>query len=73
MTIILQMKFSKLWMPCAEHGLLLVYIYIYEIYCFPQKWRDQYLRWDPHEFGGVQRVRVIIDRIWKPDVMLINT
>uniref|UniRef100_A0A7E4UZH7 Neur_chan_LBD domain-containing protein n=1 Tax=Panagrellus redivivus TaxID=6233 RepID=A0A7E4UZH7_PANRE len=36
-------------------------------------WNDIYLSWDPEEYGGIQEVRLPIDYIWKPDVLLYNS
>lgn len=38
-----------------------------------QEWRDIQLRWDPDAFGGTKRIRLPVDRIWTPDVVLYNT
>ncbi|KHJ47284.1 Cation transporter family protein, partial [Trichuris suis] len=35
-------------------------------------WKDKYLRWKPKEYGNVHTVRVPIERIWKPDILLYN-
>ncbi|MGH0119070.1 UNVERIFIED_CONTAM: hypothetical protein FKN15_052271 [Acipenser sinensis] len=35
-------------------------------------WNDYKLKWDPHEFGGVEFIRVPSNRIWKPDIVLYN-
>ncbi|MGH0115287.1 UNVERIFIED_CONTAM: hypothetical protein FKN15_006715 [Acipenser sinensis] len=37
-----------------------------------QIWNDYKLKWDPHEFGGVEFIRVPSNRIWKPDIVLYN-
>ena len=36
-------------------------------------WKDEYLTWDPQVWGGVDTIRVPIDDIWKPDVLLYNS
>ncbi|KAK1157921.1 hypothetical protein AOXY_G24112 [Acipenser oxyrinchus oxyrinchus] len=35
-------------------------------------WNDYKLKWDPHEFGGVEFIRVPSNTIWKPDIVLYN-
>lgn len=36
-------------------------------------WTDHYLTWDPSEFGNIKEVRLPINNIWKPDVLLYNS
>ena len=38
-----------------------------------QRWVDEYLTWDPSDFGGVKSVRLSPNRVWIPDIMLYNT
>ncbi|KAI5940845.1 Neuronal acetylcholine receptor subunit alpha-6 [Manis javanica] len=35
-------------------------------------WNDYKLRWDPVDYGGIETLRVPVDRIWKPDIVLYN-
>ena len=35
-------------------------------------WTDEQLRWDPNEYGGVERLRVPTERIWTPSFVLSN-
>ncbi|XP_064636777.1 neuronal acetylcholine receptor subunit alpha-10-like isoform X2 [Lineus longissimus] len=35
-------------------------------------WTDILLKWDPEEYGGVDHVRVPINDIWIPDIVLYN-
>ena len=37
-----------------------------------QTWNDLMLTWDPHEFGGVEEIRIPVSKIWKPDIVLYN-
>jgi len=40
-----------------------------------QSWRDEYLMWNPGNYGDVQRLHVETaptPRIWLPDVALFN-
>jgi nicotinic acetylcholine receptor len=37
-----------------------------------QEWTDYKLRWDPEEYGGVQKLHVPADQIWLPDLVLYN-
>ncbi len=41
--------------------------------CIFQKWVDEYMRWNPEDFGGVYSVRMESKDIWQPDIMLFNT
>ncbi|WAR21560.1 ACHA6-like protein [Mya arenaria] len=36
-------------------------------------WKDEYLAWNPSDFGGVEIIFVPQDDIWKPDVTLANS
>ncbi|KAE9550587.1 hypothetical protein FO519_006193 [Halicephalobus sp. NKZ332] len=36
-------------------------------------WADTYLSWDPNEYGGIKEVRLPIESVWKPDVLLYNS
>ena len=38
-----------------------------------QLWKDEYLVWDPHEYGDIAVVRLDPALIWVPDIMLYNT
>uniref|UniRef100_A0A914DDF4 Neurotransmitter-gated ion-channel ligand-binding domain-containing protein n=1 Tax=Acrobeloides nanus TaxID=290746 RepID=A0A914DDF4_9BILA len=37
-----------------------------------QEWKDELLRWDPKEFGGIESLRIPCDLIWLPDLVLYN-
>ncbi|KAI6203220.1 hypothetical protein M3Y94_00531400 [Aphelenchoides besseyi] len=37
------------------------------------KWVDFFLRWNPEEYGNIKEVRLPINNIWKPDVLLYNS
>jgi len=37
-----------------------------------QEWHDNYLRWDPKHYGGVESLSVPADMIWRPDIVLFN-
>lgn len=42
--------------------------------CFPlQRWTDEFLRWDPSDYGGLKQITVPHDKVWLPDVTLVNT
>ena len=38
-----------------------------------QRWKDDYLTWNPDDYGGVWSVKMSHEKIWVPDVMLYNT
>ncbi len=38
-----------------------------------QRWKDDYLRWSPADWGGIRSVKFSPWQIWKPDIMLYNT
>ena len=35
-------------------------------------WVDQYLTWDPEDFGGLTQVHFGADELWRPDIFLYN-
>lgn len=37
-----------------------------------QTWQDAFLKWNPKNFDGVEQVRIPIDEIWTPDIVLYN-
>ncbi|ELU13619.1 hypothetical protein CAPTEDRAFT_204062 [Capitella teleta] len=36
-------------------------------------WRDEFLTWDPDEYGGLKHTRLPAHRIWTPDIVLYNS
>ncbi|GMS79226.1 hypothetical protein PENTCL1PPCAC_1401, partial [Pristionchus entomophagus] len=46
---------------------------IITLYCWLEEyWMDEFLRWDPAEFGGISTLHVPADMIWKPDLLVYN-
>ncbi|VDO92101.1 unnamed protein product [Soboliphyme baturini] len=37
------------------------------------EWHDKFLQWQPEEYGNLDKVRLPITRIWRPDVLLYNS
>ncbi|XP_063711538.1 neuronal acetylcholine receptor subunit alpha-2-like [Symsagittifera roscoffensis] len=37
-----------------------------------QEWYDEYMQWNPEDFGGITNTGVSPDRIWKPEIVLYN-
>ena len=37
-----------------------------------EEWTDEFLSWNPSEFGGITKVRIPCELIWKPDIVLYN-
>lgn len=37
-----------------------------------QDWIDEYLVWNPEDFGGITELRIPCDKIWLPDIVLYN-
>ncbi|KAG8188790.1 hypothetical protein JTE90_009184 [Oedothorax gibbosus] len=37
-----------------------------------QEWNDYKLRWEPEEYGGVNKLHVPAEQIWLPDIVLYN-
>ena len=35
-------------------------------------WQDDYLTWDPRDYGGVSQVHLKQGDLWKPDIHLYN-
>ncbi|KAL7671192.1 hypothetical protein ACOME3_006096 [Neoechinorhynchus agilis] len=36
------------------------------------QWTDEYLRWNPLDYGGVESIGIPSEPIWKPDIVLLN-
>ncbi|KIH64957.1 Neurotransmitter-gated ion-channel ligand binding domain protein [Ancylostoma duodenale] len=46
---------------------------IITIYCWLEEyWFDEFLTWNPDEFGGVTSLHVPSDMIWRPDLLVYN-
>jgi len=39
---------------------------------FAQLWNDYQLNWEPTEFGGINVIRILPEKVWKPDIVLFN-
>ena len=37
-----------------------------------QKWKDEYLVWNPEEYGGLATIRVPANQLWTPDLVISN-
>jgi hypothetical protein len=37
------------------------------------QWKDDYLKWDAEDFGGIGEIRLPIEKIWLPDVFVFNS
>ncbi|CAB3399192.1 unnamed protein product [Caenorhabditis bovis] len=40
---------------------------------FPQSWQDDYLRWNPKEWSGIEKIIIPKSQIWIPDGYIFNT
>ncbi|XP_070573648.1 neuronal acetylcholine receptor subunit alpha-10-like [Ptychodera flava] len=38
-----------------------------------EKWIDEYMTWEPADYGNVKDIRIQADKIWLPDVVLVNS
>ena len=57
----------------SSHILKLVYIYSYLFCCFmSQYWSDDYLVWDPADYGNIEHTVVPASDVWLPDIGLVN-
>uniref|UniRef100_A0A914VKH5 Uncharacterized protein n=1 Tax=Plectus sambesii TaxID=2011161 RepID=A0A914VKH5_9BILA len=46
---------------------------ILTVYCWLEEyWTDEYLTWEPENFGGLTSLHVPSDMIWKPDLLVYN-
>ena len=44
---------------------------ILTLYCWLEEyWVDEFLKWDPSQFGGIRQIHVPADMIWKPDLLV---
>ena len=41
--------------------------------CIKMKWVDEFLRWNPEEFDGLQWMALPVEDIWQPDIALVNS
>ena len=39
---------------------------------FDQEWQDELLKWDPKDFGGIEKLLIPCDKLWLPDIVLYN-
>ena len=37
-----------------------------------QYWTDEFLQWDPAQFGGITSLHIPAELIWKPDLLVYN-
>ncbi|XP_035209216.1 neuronal acetylcholine receptor subunit alpha-10-like [Stegodyphus dumicola] len=37
-----------------------------------QEWMDDYLSWNPEEYGNLTKIRIPCEKIWLPDIVLYN-
>lgn len=37
-----------------------------------QEWTDYKLKWDPDDYGGITKLHVPSEDIWRPDLVLYN-
>ncbi|CAL8102703.1 unnamed protein product [Orchesella dallaii] len=37
-----------------------------------QMWIDDSFKWNATEYGGIKQVRIPVDKVWKPDIILYN-
>ena len=35
-------------------------------------WEDDYLKWNPEDYGGVDRMQLPPSKVWTPDIFLFN-
>ncbi|CAH1784731.1 unnamed protein product [Owenia fusiformis] len=36
-------------------------------------WKNEFLQWDPEDYAGINSIRVPIEKMWKPDIVLYNS
>ncbi|ELU03524.1 hypothetical protein CAPTEDRAFT_84161, partial [Capitella teleta] len=36
-------------------------------------WKDEYLTWNPSDYGGLNRTRLNANKVWTPDIVLFNS
>ncbi len=37
-----------------------------------KQWKDNGLKWDRNQYGGIEDIRLPVVRIWTPDIVLYN-
>ncbi|CAB3397605.1 unnamed protein product [Caenorhabditis bovis] len=46
---------------------------IITLYCWIEEyWQDEFLTWDPEDYGGIKSLHVPSEMIWKPDLLVYN-
>ena len=35
-------------------------------------WTDEFMKWNPEEYGGINETRIPRNKLWIPDIMLYN-
>ncbi|UYV60153.1 hypothetical protein LAZ67_1000141 [Cordylochernes scorpioides] len=45
---------------------------IYKYHLGLEEWRDEYMTWDPAQYGNVTKMRIPCELLWKPDIVLYN-
>ncbi|CAL4066234.1 unnamed protein product, partial [Meganyctiphanes norvegica] len=66
LTIQIRLNPSKSQIPNLKNQIMTTNLWV------DQYWYDYKLRWDPHEYGGVEMLHVPSDHIWRPDIVLYN-
>ena len=46
---------------------------IKEFVDFEKSWKDYNLVWEPEEFDNISRIRIPVEKIWTPDILLYNS
>ena len=36
------------------------------------RWHSEFLKWDPANYSGIEKIRIFQNNIWKPDILLYN-
>jgi len=64
--VLMEAKLEKIIDFDTEKGILTTLIWL------DMSWEDDYLKWDPADFGGVERLQLPPSKVWTPDIFLFN-
>ncbi|KAF7635501.1 hypothetical protein Mgra_00005040 [Meloidogyne graminicola] len=65
--VAVQLYFKQIQKVKENDQIITVYCWLEEVY-----WNDEFLRWDPSNFGGIKQLHIPAEMIWRPDLLVYN-
>ena len=56
----------------AGHGYVVVDQTVVRVDGLLEGWEDDYLKWEPQQYGGLDRLELPPSKVWTPDIFLFN-